>query len=281
MENAVHNDETIPKPKYYDHAWSKVAWHDVVQSFKMYHVWHYLSLAEIRRRYRRTIIGPLWTTLSIGLFIGCMSVMLTGLWHTDPSNFMPYFSASYIAWILLSTLINDGTQTFINQEATLKQFSRPYVMFACLTTWRNFIVFAHHLVIFALVLLFCRHEVNYNLLWLLPGLAVIFGLGVCICTFLGMVCARYRDIQQIINSMLQLVLFVTPIMWRPEQIGAKGMLLANLNPLYHIISLIRQPLLGVAPTATNWMISIACTLLLGLITFKLFSKKYPIIIYWI
>lgn len=258
-----------------------MAFADVINGFKNYELWHYIAMAEIRRRYRRTILGPFWTTLSIGLFIGCMSVVLSALWNTSPKDFLPYFTAGYIAWILLSTLINDGCNTLIANEIYLKQLSIPYVIYACLTTWRNFIVFSHHLLIYALVLLYCFHPVNFNLLFIVPGLLLIFFTGVCISLLLGMLCARYRDVQQIIASMLQLAMFVTPIMWKPEQLGKKGILITKLNPLFHYISLIRMPLLGAAPAAETWVITFSITVLVAICTYVLFTKKYRTLIYWL
>lgn len=268
--------------KPYEHATNRIlASSDVVNGFKNYRLWHYIAMTEMRRRYRRTIIGPFWTTLSIGIFISCMSIVLSALWGSKPKDFLPYFSSGYITWLLLSSLITEGCATFIANDGYLKQLSIPYIIYACLTTWRNFIVFAHHLIIFALVLLYCGHPINFNILYIIPGLAITFFAGVWVCLLLGMLCARYRDVQQIITSLLQLAMFVTPIMWKPEQLGQKGLLITKLNPVYHYISIIRMPLLGQAPPIDTWLITIMLTGLIALVTFGLFSKKYRTLIYWL
>ncbi len=258
-----------------------MAFADLFQGIKNYRLWHYLAMLEMRRRYRRTVIGPFWATLSIGFFILCMGVVLSGLWGNNTKEFLPYFSAGYISWILISSLITEGCNTFISNELYLKQLSVPYILYALLVTWRNFITFAHHLVIFVLVLLFCQHPINANILWFIPGLVINFVAGVWVCLLLGMLCVRYRDVQQIIASMLQLAMFVTPIMWKPAQLGAKGVLITQFNPLFHYISILRLPLLGVAPTAENWAISLLLTALLMIVTFELFTKKYRTLIYWL
>jgi lipopolysaccharide transport system permease protein len=254
---------------------------DVINGYKRYKLWHYLAVTEMRRRYRRTIIGPFWASLSIGIFIACMGMVLSGLWKTDAKAFLPYFSAGYICWMMLSALIMEGCTTFTANEAFLKQLSIPYLIYACLTTWRNFIVFAHHMMIFILVLLYCGHPINFNILFIIPGMLIIFFAAVWTCMLLGMLCARYRDIQQIMNSVLQLTMFVTPIMWKPDQLGAKGQLLTQFNPIYHFISLVRMPLLGEAPPIQTWVLTIVGTIILALITFELFVKKYRTLIYWL
>lgn len=254
---------------------------DVISGLKRYRLWHYIAMSEMRRRYRRTIIGPFWTTLSIGIFIFFMSIVLSGLWKSEPKEFLPYFCSGYISWIFFSTLITEGCTTFISNEIFLKQLSIPYIIYACLTTWRNLIVFSHHLIILSLVLLYCQHPINFNLLYIIPALLIIFITGVLSSLLLGMLCARYRDIQQIIISFLQLAMFATPIMWKVDQLGRKGFLLAKFNIIFHYITILRMPLLGEAPPIETWVITITCTGFLGLVTFWLFSKKYRDLIYWL
>ena len=254
---------------------------DILNGLRNFRLWHYIALTEIRRRYRRTIIGPFWTTLSIGIFILAMSIVLSALWNTSTKDFLPYFSSGYICWMLMSNLILEGCYTFVGNDHYLKQLSLPYIIYACMTAWRNLMVFAHHLVIFTLVLLYCGHPLNFNLLFIVPGLLIIFFTGIWLCLLLGMLCARYRDVQQIITSLLQLAMFVTPIMWKPEQLGPKGLLITKINPLYHYLSIVRLPLLGQMPTIENWLVTISLTCLLVLFTFSLFTKKYRTLIYWL
>lgn len=281
MEN-ISNSIAIDLPKVTEYNIDRsMAAADVINGLKNYKFWHYMAMTEMRRRYRRTIIGPFWTTLSIGFFIFFMSIVLSGLWSSSPKEFLPYFCSGYISWILLSTLITEGCGTFIANEGYLKQLSIPYINYACLTTWRNMVVFAHHLVVFALVLLYCQLPLNFNLLYIIPGLFITFICGVWGTLLLGMLCARYRDVQQIITSLLQLAMFATPIMWKSDQLGRKGLLLAKYNVLFHFISIIRMPLIGECPPLETWLVTIISTCLLGAFTFWLFSKKYRYIIYWI
>ncbi len=254
---------------------------DLKKGFERFDLALYIALIELRRRYRRTIIGPFWTTLSVGLFIGCMSIILSMLWNSDIKSFLPYFSTGYITWILVSTIITDGCVTFISNESYLKQVSLPYLLYPIVVCLRNFLVFSHHLIIYLLVMIFCKQGVNFNTFLIIPGAIIVFTTGVWVSLLLGMLCARYRDIQQIITSVLQLAMFVTPIMWRPDQMGRKGAIFTALNPLYHNISLIRLPLLGQAPELVSWVFSVIFSCILGLITLYLFAKKYRSLIYWV
>lgn len=254
---------------------------DVFIGLKSYKFWTFMGVSEIRRRYRRTVIGPFWTTLSLGVFIGCMGYLLSALWHNDPVEFLPYFCSGYISWILIQTTIMESCATFTSSESYIRQVSLPYTNYACLIAWRNIIVFFHHLVILALVLWYAGVGVNFNTLLLIPGLTLFFITATWVAILLGMVCARFRDVQQVINSLLQLAMFVTPVMWKPNQLGAKGMLVSSINPLYHFISIIRLPLIGEAPSLLNWSVAFGVTVVGAILTLMFFSKNYRKLVFWL
>jgi len=273
---AIPADKMVEAPRNID-----LALQDVVSGYFNYKLWSFMGLTEIRRRYRRTVIGPFWTTLSLGIFVGCMGYLLSAMWHNDPKVFLPYFCSGYISWILIQTIIMESCVTFTSTEAFIRQISLPYSTYACLITWRNIVVFFHHLVILALVFLYAGTSINFNILLAIPGLVLIFFTGSWMAILLGMICARFRDIQQIIGSILQLAMFVTPIMWTPEQLGAKGLLLAKLNPYYHFICLIRLPLLGQVPSLLNWSAALLVTSVGAIVTLLLFAKNYRKLVFWL
>lgn len=254
---------------------------DVFAGLTSYKFWTFMSLSEIRRRYRRTVIGPFWTTLSLGIFIGCMGYLLSAVWHSSPVFFLPYFCSGYISWILIQTTIMESCVTFTSSESYIRQVALPYTNYACLIAWRNIIIFCHHLVILLIVLWYAKVAINFNTLLIFPALVIFFITATWVAILLGMVCARFRDIQQIINSLLQLAMFVTPVMWKPEQLGPKGALVSAINPLYHYTSIIRLPLIGEAPSALNWYVTIGVTLIGAALTLMFFSKNYRKLVFWL
>lgn len=244
-------------------------------------LWLYLGLIDTRRRYKRTVIGPFWTTLSLGLFIGCMGVLLSTAWNNPVKDFLPYFCSGYICWMLLQAVISEGCTTFTAPGTYVLQISVPYTIYGCLLVWRNVIVLFHHLVIMALVMLYCQMSLNLNCLLFIPGLLLVFLTSVWVSMLLGMACARFRDVQQVVTSVLQLAMFITPVMWKPEQLGMRGVLAAKFNPLYHFISIIRLPMIGEAPSIQNWLWSISIFAIGALITTCIFTKNYKKIVFWL
>src|SRR6187402_1914554 len=90
-------------------------------------------------------------------------------------------------------------------------------------------------------------------LLVIPGLVLVSLNGLWVGLLLGMLCVRFRDIPQIIANVIQLLFFLTPILWKPDQL-TQGRAFVEANPFHHFVSLIREPLLGVAPSLETWLI---------------------------
>lgn len=257
------------------------ALNDFYSSLVNWRVWVYMAFADTRRRYRRTVIGPFWTSLNLAIFIFCMGFLLSNLWKQDVRDFLPYFCSGYITWSLISTIISEGCNTFISSEPLLKQLPMPFCTFAFFTVCKNYVVFLHHLLILGIIMLIFQVPVNLNTLLVIPGFLLVFITGSWITALLGMLCARFRDIEQVITSLLQLAIYVTPIFWRPEQLNPQSAALAELNPLYHLVSVIRSPLIGQAPSKFSYVFVISLSLIGWMITFRALAKSYRKLIYWL
>lgn len=210
-----------------------------------------------------------------------MGLMLSAAWHTSPKSFLPYFCSGYICWMLIQNVLAEGCTTFTAPGSFVKQISLPYTTYACLLTWRNVIVLFHHLLILVLVLAYAGITPNANFLLFIPGLTLVFLTSVWVATLLGMACARFRDVQQIVTSLLQLSMFITPIMWKPEQLGRQGTIVADLNPLFHFVSIIRLPLIGEAPSLANWIWASTIFVLGASFTTLLLAKNYRRLVFWL
>ncbi len=255
---------------------------DITDGLKNRHIWWSMAVSDLKRRYRRTVLGPFWTTLSLAIYIGSLSVLFTYLWKTDLKNFLPYFSAGYICWMFISALIMDGCSNLIAAEALLKQISLPYSMFSWFIVARNFLILLHHTVVYALVMITMQVPINMSIFLLIPALLIWTIMGFWIALAMGMVCARFRDLQQVVTSFLQVAMFMTPIFWSPSQLsGIRATVFVNVNPLYHFIEILRAPLLGNYPSLVSWVVVSVITFLMGLLTFTLFVYKRKKLIFWL
>jgi ABC-type polysaccharide/polyol phosphate export permease len=254
---------------------------DITHGVSLVEMWGRMGWADVKRRYRRTAIGPFWQSLSLLIFVLAMSVVWASLFHMDVKEYLPYLNSGMMVWWLISAFITEGSLVFVSAEALIKQLKISYMMLICAMVWRNLIAFAHNLLIYIPVYFYAGLPINRYLLLAIPGLVVLCINGVWIALVLGMLVARYRDVQQIVASFLQIALFITPIFWSPAQLTGPKTLLVKLNMLYHYVEIVRDPLLGKPPSAESWaMVALAtiCGWSLALFLFARFRRR---IAYWV
>lgn len=260
---------------------SRVAWVDVIAGMRAADIWGRLGWRETKRRYRRTALGPFWTTLGLALFVTTLGLVWSNLWHRDPKVYLPYLTSGMLCWVMFSTICMDGCVSFIVAEKLLRQLRISYTLLACANVWRNAVLFFHNLVIYVLVYIYAGLPLTWGTLLVIPGFALFCLNAVWITVLLGSLCARFRDIQQLVGTLLQISLFLTPIFWSPDQLTGRTAILAQLNPIYYLIALIREPLLGKAPELSHWLIVIVITIVGWTLTIQMLTRFRQQIVYWL
>ena len=113
-----------------------------------------------------------------------------------------------------------------------------------------------------------------------PGLGLILLNGVWVSIFLGMISARFRDVPPIVASIVQVVFFITPIFWPADGLGNHRWL-AEFNPIYAAIDVMRAPLLGQPTEPYSWLVLIVVTVLGCAASFTLFARLRTRIAFWV
>jgi ABC-type polysaccharide/polyol phosphate export permease len=254
---------------------------DIVQGLQAFDMWGRLGWRDTKRRYRRTLIGPFWTTLSLSIFVIVLGVVWSHLWNLDPKLYMPFLTSGMITWIMISTIVSEGCTTFLTGEVLIKQLRIPYTLLACTVVWRNFIVFVHNISIYVLVCLYAGVQMSWAMLLIVPGIALVCVNAAWMVLMIAIACARFRDIQQLILSIMQVAMFVTPIFWSPDQLRGRVGFIVDYNLLFHLVEVVRSPLMGRAPGWLTWvMVSIAAIFgwALTLYVYARFRRRIP---YWL
>jgi lipopolysaccharide transport system permease protein len=114
----------------------------------------------------------------------------------------------------------------------------PYSVHILRCVFRNVLIAAHNLPLILLVFLVCGIWPRLEWLAALPGLALMTVNAFFVALFLGMLCARFRDIGPIVGSAMQLLFFLSPVLWKPELLGPRADWLL-LNPAYTLMEVVR------------------------------------------
>lgn len=262
---------------------TRKAYEDVRDGFGAWRIWTRLAFQDIRFRYRGSVIGPFWLTISMAVMISGLGMLYSQIFGVSVREYFPWVAFGLVSWSLVSSLINEGCQVFISNGSIIRQNRIPFTAFPMRLCLRALLVFIHHTPIFILVMLILGVQVTFSLLFVLPGVATILVAGFFSSLFLGLFSVRFRDVPQIIASIIQIGFFLTPIIWRPDSGRGEviGRIFVDFNPFAHFISLIREPLLGHSPPWASFGICwglIAAMAILSLATFRRFRSRIP---YWV
>jgi lipopolysaccharide transport system permease protein len=245
------------------------------------HLWALLAWYDIRQRYRRSILGPFWVTISTGIMIGMMGVLWSVLFKIDVKTFLPFFAIGNVIWTFYSSQINEACTGFTQFESTIKQIRFPMTVYLLRILVRNLIILGHNFVIIALVVAFVGPTLTWHALLALPGLFLgtlaMLGISMIVSVF----CTRFRDMPMIIQNVTMVLFYVTPIIWRPETLGAKHQWVAEFNPLAHLIDIVRAPIINGYFPLQSWLWSLATTAILLVIGIALQGRFRDRIAYWL
>jgi ABC-type polysaccharide/polyol phosphate export permease len=257
---------------------------DLVFGLKSYRLWMFLGWQDIRQRYSRSILGPLWLTLSMGIMVTIMSVLYGRLFKLPLEVYTPFLASGIIIWGFISTLLNEGCASLIAADSLIKQVRMPISLHVWRVVFRNLLIFLHNVVILVPIWLIFDTPVSLpRLMVAILAVMVVAINGFWCSLILGGLCARFRDISPIVTSLVQAIFFVTPIMWLPSILEGKGVgwWLIVINPFYHFLEIIRAPLLGMSSPLDSWLVVIAITfvgLLSGIIFLGRFKNRFA---YWL
>jgi len=256
---------------------------DIVRGFRRWHIWGRLGWQEVKRRYRRTVLGPFWGAISIGAFVLVLGSIGSGLFNNSTADYLPFLAAGMVVWIMLSTMITEGCNLFIDGGHLYRQMRFDYSILAYALVWRTLIGFAHNFSVYVLCALIAAPALLLapTLPLAAVGLALIAINGVWLALLLGIFCLRFRDVQQFVTSILQLALFATPVFWSPTVFhGDWRLIMVQLNPLYYFIEIVRAPLLGTIPAGSIYLWAVVITLAGWAMTYWVFRRFHARIAYW-
>lgn len=253
---------------------------DLIGGLRLWELWSTLGWHDIRQRYRRSIVGPFWLTLSMGIMVAGLAYLYAGLLGQNTEGYLPYVATGMIVFSLLSTMASEGAIVFIGSASLILQLRAPLSIYIYQMMWRNLLIFIHNISIYVFVLLFVKIDLGWNFFLAFVGLFLVMLNGVWIGVALGGLSARFRDVPPIVSSIMQVAFFLTPIFWTPSSLPDRA-LFVHLNPFYYLVEIVRMPLLGQTPSLMIWAVAIGLNCVGALIAILFYARYRSRIAYWV
>jgi ABC-2 type transport system permease protein len=265
------------------------AFKDLRDGLNQRELWLSLGWQDIKQRYRRSVIGPFWITIATGVQATAIGILYAALLDMPLQEFLPYVTVGLIVWNLINASIIEGSEVFVANEGLIKQLPSALSVHIYRLVWRQMLFFAHNLLIYVIMVI--AFGVWRNLSW--ASLAAIPALGLIVLNALwvsivfGIFATRYRDIAPILSSLTLLLFVLTPIMWTTQSLEAQGgavrdrAKIAELNPLFHYLDIVRAPMIGQPQELYHWYIVITITVVgwaVALLALRKYRARVP---YWV
>ena len=253
---------------------------DIIGGLLRWHLWTQLAWNDIKRRYRRSFFGPLWSTLSIVVFTAALGPLYASLMGLSLQEYVPHLVLGMVTWNLVTGVMIEGCREFVQSASYIKSVKLPYSAFVYRLVCRNLIVFAYQLPVFFIAALALGKPVTVSWLLAAPGLLLLLLNALWLGFFCSLVATRFRDFIEFLSSILRILFFMTPIIWMPGH-SERFKILADFNPFYHFIELVRAPLLSQAPTAVTWISAALIGVAGTTVALAMFTRYRSRISFWI
>jgi lipopolysaccharide transport system permease protein len=253
---------------------------DLREGARLWRLCWTLALLDIRLRYRGSMLGPFWLTLSTGVMVGAMGLIYSTLFRMELHEYLPFLAVSQVLWGFLASLVAEGSTGYTVAESMIRSIRMPFSLYAARIVLRNLLVLAHNMLVIVVVDLLLMAVPGPEALLAIPAMLVWLIDALAITAMLGALCARFRDIPPIVTSVMQMAFFVTPVIWKPELVGEHQWMLP-FNPFYTLLEIVRAPLLGHVPSLTVYVSALLFSALLCTVSWLLFARVRGRIAFWV
>ncbi len=192
------------------------AWADLVRGFSQRELWLQLGWQDIKQRYRRSVLGPLWITIATGVMALALGLLYSVLFKIPVAQFLPHVTVGLIMWNFIAGCIKEGSEVFIANEGLIKQLPSALSVHVYRLVWKQTLFLMHNMVIWVILMAIFPRPLGWDILLGIPALALLIANGVWVTMFFGIVATRYRDFSPLLEALTQLLFYVTPIVWTTE-----------------------------------------------------------------
>ncbi len=255
---------------------------DMLFTINNFSSWSYLSYFDLRLKYRRTFLGPWWVVIGIAISASAMCILWSTIFNLYWKDYLAYLFSGFIIWMWISQITLDAPEIFTgNVSRYIKAYPNPPIFYVFRKCYLSLLLFLHHLPLILIVTFFVNGTILASNFYLLPaGLFLVFINAILFTVNIGMLSARYRDVDPLIKSLMPPMLLLTPVLWKPEMLG-EYIYYIYYNPFTYFVGVVRNELIGLEFDPNIWIGAILITIFQAFIFILLYSKKSKRIIFWI
>jgi ABC-type polysaccharide/polyol phosphate export permease len=261
--------------------WLTLGLVDLAEGLGNWRVSHLIGLFEIRRRYARSNIGQFWLTISTGIMVATLGMIWSTLWKTPVADLLPFVAISLILWTMMSGALGEAATAFVSSGPMFLNQGMSFSTVIYALVYRHFVIFLHNLPVIAITMIVFSVPIGLMGLLAVLGLALLLLAVLWVSYVVAIACLRFRDLTQVVQTGLLIAFFISPVLWKPDQIPADKHYLLSLNPLAALLAVVREPLLGQMPSLSEWLSAVTFSVGGFIMALPMIGYCQRRIIYWI
>ena len=229
-----------------------------------------------------SVLGRLWPTIGLAIRVVFIGYIFGLILNTSRGDYLPWLATGWASWFMISSSLNRGSMAFDSSKKYILAFPLSYESYIVRVMTKELLVFIQNLVVVVGVLIVYRSQLSAAVLLVIPGMAITLVFLIGFSMILGPLVSKRKDFGQLISSLVGVMFFVLPIVWRPDSIRAEGAsFILGLNPLYHYLQIVRLPLLSEVPTAINYGLATLGAIVAVSIGIVVMNRVRTKLVYWI
>lgn len=230
--------------------------HDLTQALRSLPLVLYFAWGDTRARYRRSYLGPFWIVLGTAIGVVGLAYLWSGLLNTPRATLVPALTVGLIVWQCITGVMIESPMLFVRNAAVIRNIRTSLVIFPLQLVLRHLINLVHHSVIIVVVLIIFPPPLSWIQLMVIPGIMLLAANLLWFAVLLGMLGARFRDIEPLVTAVVPMLFFLSPVIFPADHPGVPSEILWA-NPLTYLIMIVREPLEGVLPAASTYGVAVA------------------------
>jgi len=243
--------------------------------------WAYSSWLDIVTRYRRTRLGLVWLLAPVAVFMLITGPLYARMFNRDLASYMIHLGMGYAVWRLMVMVLNDSVSAFRSNKSFIQDGNTRLTDYTLKSIAKSLFYFAFSMIGMLAVMIWSPAVSAPAILTLFISIPIVlinlFWVGYSL-SILG---ARLPDLGEVLNTILMVGFLFTPIIWEGNRYPADslGGVVVRLNPAFHMLEIVREPLFGRMPPQSSIAYVALLTLsgwLLAIFLCRRYSRYVPI-----
>jgi len=227
---------------------------DFYEGLQSWRLWAYATWLETLLKYRKTLLGVFWLTLPLILVIFMKAFLFGNVLNVDSSRYIPSLAYGMVLWRFISSQVVNNSTAIIGNQGLIKQRYFPLSLFILKNLTKSGFDLLFTFIVITMIVVFYVDVFTLKFLLFLPGLLLVQAL-ISISGFaMAMISCRLPDLQNSLASIMRVLFLLTPIIWLPEMVSGKRELILTFNPAYHVLEVLRDPLIDQPIDPINWIV---------------------------